>query len=56
MAKDRIQVYTKGTNLKERIDKLRGAYTLTLWCFQVLTKEVERLEKKQSKINKEVGE
>lgn len=47
---DRIQVYTKGTNLKERIDKLRGAYTLTLWCFRVLEKEVERLEKKKAKV------
>ncbi len=53
MKKKVIQVYTTGTDLKERISKLRGPYSETLFCYKVLEAEVERLEKKQSKINKE---
>jgi len=52
MAKERIQVYTEGTKLKQRIDALRGNYHITTWCFMVLEKEVERLERKQLKDNR----
>ena len=46
-----IKIYEiEGTDLKERINKLKGGYSETLWCHQVLEKEVERLEKKNTKL------
>jgi len=46
MARKVIQVYEiEGTNLKERVSKVKNGYSETLWCHQVLEREVERLEK-----------
>jgi len=44
-----IKVIEEDNKLKKRIEALRGPYTLSLWCYQVLEKEVERLEKKNKK-------
>ena len=45
-----IKVYeVEGTDLKARVAKLKGGYSETLWCHQVLEREVERLEKKAKK-------
>jgi hypothetical protein len=41
-----IKVIEEDNKLKKRIDALRGPYTLSLFCYKVLEKEVERLEKK----------
>ncbi|MCP4325526.1 MAG: hypothetical protein GY787_27530 [Alteromonadales bacterium] len=48
MAKDYIKVYDESSTLKERINKVRGNYSLTLWCHQQLEKAVAREEKKQT--------
>jgi hypothetical protein len=48
-----IKVYeVEGTDLKARVAKLKGGYSETLWCHQVLEREVERLERKQLKDNR----
>jgi len=52
MKKKVIQVYTTGSDLKERIAKLKGPYTETVFCFQVLEREVEKLEKAKAKREK----
>lgn len=41
-----IKVTDEDNKLKDRIKKLKGRYTLDLWCYQVLEREVEKLEKK----------
>lgn len=48
MAKERIQVYTDGTDLKNRVAKLRGNYSESLFCYNAIEKEVKRLEKLQT--------
>ena len=42
-----IKVYDEGHKLKDRIEKVKGIYSLTLFCYQAIEKEVERLEKKR---------
>ncbi len=45
-----IQVYEiEGTDLKERIGNVKNGYSETLWCHQVLEREVEKLEKAKAK-------
>ena len=48
-----IKVYeVEGTDLKARVAKLKGGYSETLWCHQVIEREVERLEKLKKKVGK----
>ena len=44
-----IKVYDDNNELKERIKKIKGRYDLSLWCYQVLEKEVEKIEKANRK-------
>jgi len=46
-----IKVNDNGNKLKERINKVRGNYSLTLWCYQALESAVEKAEKKKQKAN-----
>jgi len=46
-----IKVYeVEGTDLKARVAKLKGGYSETLWCHQVLEREVEKIEKANRKL------
>lgn len=47
-----IKVIEEDNKLKDRINNIRGPYNLSLWCHQVLEREVERLEKKNRKVGK----
>lgn len=47
-----IKVIEEDNKLKKRIENLKGPYTLSLWCHQVLEREVEKLEKKKLKEGK----
>jgi len=40
-----IKVIEEDNKLKKRIEDLKGPYTLSLWCHQVLEREVEKIEK-----------
>ncbi len=43
-----IKVSDKDNKLKNRINAIKGQYTLSLWCHQQLEKAVAREEKKQT--------
>ena len=44
-----IKVYDEDNKLKERIKNIKGRYDLSLWCFQALEREVEKVEKANRK-------
>ena len=44
-----IKVSDGEDQLKNRIKAIKGRYTLDLWCYQVLEREVEKLEKAKAK-------
>ena len=49
MARKVIQVYIpEDSNLKERLEKVKGPYSETLFCYQAIEAAVEELEKKAS--------
>lgn len=44
-----IKVIEEDNKLKKRIEELKGPYTLSLWCHQVLEREVIKLEREKMK-------
>jgi len=44
-----IKVIEEDNKLKKRIEKIKGPYSLSLWCYQALEREVEKAEKKAKK-------
>jgi len=52
MAKKKIQVYTEGTNLKERVKEFKGAYSESLFCFLAIEEKIDRMEKAKRKVVK----
>ncbi len=51
-SKERIQVYTEDTDLKQRVQAVKGAYSESLFCFQAIEEKVAKIEKARRKVVK----